>query len=521
MLMDELEEFRRLILDKGVKFNEGISRNENEYGWMIDTREVILNSRGSYLASKLLYEKFLEFNCNNVGGLTLAADPLVSYIVLLGSQNNKNINGFIIRKEPNKFGLQKLVEGDFNHGQEVVIIDDLINSGENIKKAIEVVEMNGGIVKGILALINYENLKVNLDKYPIKYLFTLGDFYIKNKIENGKEESTVKLWSKDGINNWDSFVPRSSPVHHEGLVYFGTNEGKFFCLDSENGKERWSFNLNINNPKGILSSPVIQDNKVFFGAYDGIFYCLDANDGKLIWKNKLGNWVGSSPVVFGDNLFVGVEYGAKQGALACLDVKDGELKWHLKTNHFIHSSPAAIKEVVVVGCNDGCVYAAGVDDGKLLWKYDIGKEIKAGFAVDEDLGYVYFGAFDGCIYCITIDKGEVVWKRRVSDIVYSTPEIVGDYLVCSVASSRVFVLNKKNGEIEWFYNTKEMIFSSTKTVDNKVFCGCNDCFLYVLDLRNKELISKYYVGKKILTKPLVVGENIYLGCKGGFVCINN
>lgn len=514
--MDKWEELRQLMVDRGVKLDEGVNANGSQCHWLVDCREVLLVPRGAELITKLLYEKFKTFKSKTVGGLTLAANPIVSYLLLRGIEKKRPVSGFIIRKKPKYNGLQKLIEGDFTPGESVVVVDDLINSGGTIFRAIEIVEEHGCTVEGVLTIVNFSNKGLRRLKetgYRTEYLFTLEDLFVRNKKE---DISVPKIsWQMEGINNWPESVPRSTPVMHKGKLLFGTNEGSFMSVDSKDGKKVWSLDLDVENPKGILSSPCLVGDRVYFGAYDGYIYCLDANDGKVIWKKKRGDWVGSSPVICGDELAIGIEYGKRGGVFLGCSAEDGMLRWHHETNHYIHSSPACAEGFSVVGCNDNHVYA--VKEGKLVWKKDMGREIKAGFVIEE--GKVYFGCFDGYCYCLDISDGSEIWKRRLGRIIYSTPEIVEGSVVVSTVSKRIFSLDKSTGSINWYYNTEGRCFSYTSTVDGKVYCGCCAGYLYVIELDSGQLLKKWNVGLEVLTKPLVKDGKVYVGGKGGFICI--
>ena len=112
--MESWEELRQLMINGAVKFDEGVDKKGKPNHWLIDCREVMLTPRGSFLISKLLYEKFKTFKSNNVGGLITAGIPMVSFIVHLGYQDKNPISGFFIRNEPKKSGLKKLIEGGVN-----------------------------------------------------------------------------------------------------------------------------------------------------------------------------------------------------------------------------------------------------------------------------------------------------------------------------------------------------------------------------------------------------------------------
>ncbi|MBL7056008.1 PQQ-binding-like beta-propeller repeat protein [Candidatus Woesearchaeota archaeon] len=518
-----LEELRQLLVDRGVKLNEGFNSDGSECRWLVDCREVMLIPRGSYLVSELIREKFKKFKSKTVGGLTLAANPLVSFIVLKKYEENDPVSGFIIRKKPKYNGLRKLIEGDFKPGESVVILDDLVNSGGSVFNAISIVEEAGCKVEGVLTIVNFGNkgLRELKEKgYKVEYLYDLEDLFIRNKDKKSVSVKPKVDWKINKVNNWEVSVPRSSPVMYKDSLLFGTNEGKFLSVNKKTGKTNWSIKLEIkNNPKKILSSPTVKGNKVFFGAYDGYLYCVNADNGSIIWKTRTGEWIGSSPCVYDGKVFVGIEYGLRGGSLCAYSLEDGKLLWYLRTRHYLHSSPAIDKKngMVVVGCNDGFVYAADCKTGKQLWKYGVGKETKAGFVMDS--GKVYFGSFDGNIHCLDIKDGKPIWKRRVGNLVYSTPEIVEDSIISSTVSKRIISLNKKTGSINWYYNTIGEIFSYTNTLDKNIYCGDDNGYFYVLNSETGNLIKKYGIGKSILTKPLIEGKKAYLGCKGKFVCI--
>ena len=64
------------------------------------------------------------------------------------------------------------------------------------------------------------------------------------------------------------------------VAYFASSsENKVYAVDAASGKIKWSFFTGA-SPR---MAPVIWKNKVYFGADDGIFYCLNAKTGKVIW----------------------------------------------------------------------------------------------------------------------------------------------------------------------------------------------------------------------------------------------
>jgi orotate phosphoribosyltransferase len=94
-----------------------------------------------------------------VGGLTLGADPVAYAIAaasFLESPRVQQLDAFSVRKEPKSHGTKRLIEGNFQPGDAVVVVEDVITSGESAARATRAVEESGGRVLGILAVVDRE-----------------------------------------------------------------------------------------------------------------------------------------------------------------------------------------------------------------------------------------------------------------------------------------------------------------------------------------------------------------------------
>lgn len=70
-----------------------------------------------------------------------------------------------IRSKPKCHGLENLIEGDLKRGQKVVVIEDLISTGDSSLKAAEAVNNFGAIVEGMLSIFTYD---FNISKEKFK-----------------------------------------------------------------------------------------------------------------------------------------------------------------------------------------------------------------------------------------------------------------------------------------------------------------------------------------------------------------
>jgi orotate phosphoribosyltransferase len=128
----------------------------------IDARLTTLDPRGARLIGEVGW-KLIKDNAaklgkqiNAVGGLTMGADPIAVSIALgaLSDDPPAVLQAFVVRKSVKAHGRQKLIEGNFQKGDLVVVIDDVITTGGSTLQAIEAVENAGGQVAFVLVLVD-------------------------------------------------------------------------------------------------------------------------------------------------------------------------------------------------------------------------------------------------------------------------------------------------------------------------------------------------------------------------------
>ena len=92
----------------------------------------------------------------SVGGLTLGADPIACAVSYASASTSRPLRAFTVRKELKAHGAGKLIEGPFRAGDRVAVIEDTITTGGSARKAIDAVRAGGGVVVGVLALVDRE-----------------------------------------------------------------------------------------------------------------------------------------------------------------------------------------------------------------------------------------------------------------------------------------------------------------------------------------------------------------------------
>lgn len=68
--------------------------------------------------------------------------------------NQLHLPFYLLRKEPKEHGLKKLIEGDIEKGQKILLVDDLISSGFSKLFAINALREEGATVGNLFIFID-------------------------------------------------------------------------------------------------------------------------------------------------------------------------------------------------------------------------------------------------------------------------------------------------------------------------------------------------------------------------------
>jgi len=260
----------------------------------------------------------------------------------------------------------------------------------------------------------------------------------------------------------------SSPAVAEGMVYFGSTDGRFFAVDPgffELGRSFAAANEGEHNARGgglsdedvqwrfdsgkeILSSPAVYGDMVYFGGEDGTLYALNKDTGKEIWTFETNGMVLSSPVVYDEMVF----FGGMDHYLYAVDRMSGVKLWKFKAGSMIFSSPAVSGDMVYFGSMDHHIYALSRSGGEKIWKFPTGSMILSSPAVADD--DVFFGSMDHYIYALDRKNGRLRWRMETEGPVSSSPSVSEDAVFIGGEDGAFYSLNRENGSPKWVFDTE-------------------------------------------------------------------
>jgi orotate phosphoribosyltransferase len=124
----------------------------------VDCRRTTMHAAGLVLIGDLGLAaiRAAGWGARAVGGLTLGADPVAYAIARASAGGPAPLDAFTVRKTAKAHGAQQRIEGCFETGMPVVVVEDVITTGASALEAVAQVRAAGGTVCGVLAVVDRE-----------------------------------------------------------------------------------------------------------------------------------------------------------------------------------------------------------------------------------------------------------------------------------------------------------------------------------------------------------------------------
>jgi len=265
----------------------------------------------------------------------------------------------------------------------------------------------------------------------------------------------------------------------------------------------------------------------------------------VAWKTELPGKGSSTPLVWGDRVFVTCFTGSKAADitrhLVCVDRKDGKILWQkavaatqpendfarqLQQHGLATHSPATDGERVYVFYGRTGVLAYDLD-GKELWRTEVGTYLNSfgsgsSLTLYKDLVLVNAAVEAGALVALDKKTGKQVWKTKFQDDCWTTPlvvEVSGRTEIVLNASRAVLGFDPANGKLLWQCEVSEPDYVSATPVarDGVVYVmgsGSNGKAFVAIkaggqgDVTKTNVLWKAKVGASY-GSPILVGENLF------------
>lgn len=148
----------QLLAERSAKQGQFTLASGKQSNFYIDARLTTMSPEGLSIIGPLGLATLRQvgWDVDAVGGLTLGADPISYAISYASAGSDHPLKAFTVRKEAKTHGTGKLIEGPLRPGDRVVVIEDVITTGDSALRAIEAVRNAKASVSGLMALVDRE-----------------------------------------------------------------------------------------------------------------------------------------------------------------------------------------------------------------------------------------------------------------------------------------------------------------------------------------------------------------------------
>jgi outer membrane protein assembly factor BamB len=277
--------------------------------------------------------------------------------------------------------------------------------------------------------------------------------------------------------------------------------------------------------------PVILGHTLYLDDDDASAKAIDARNGHKLWEHKLGTLAAASPAIGIQQklLFVPIlsRHGHRpgDGGLFALSLKDGRVRWSHIVGAGTESSPLAYGNAVYLGDQAGNVYSFNASTGRVNWRFQATSAVKGGPAYAD--GKIFFGDYSGRAYALDARTGHKVWAVTTSGTAfgfgsgnfYSTPAVAFGRVYMGNTDGRVYSFAESNGQLAWATGTSAYVYASAAVADPPgvgptVYLGSYDGNFYAFDARSGRVRWRHRAGGRISGSPTIVGDVIYFSDLG-------
>ena len=287
-----------------------------------------------------------------------------------------------------------------------------------------------------------------------------------------------------------------------------------------------------NDERYVRLVPTLVGNRIFVVDANGILYAINKNTGAKIWQQKIGQpATGGVGVLSNELLLVGTE----DGEVFAYKQKDGSRAWHTQLGSEILAAPQGVSnessEQFVVFSGDNTIYGLEVTKGEIDWEVNnpmpalVLRASSMPLAVGDE--EVYVGLSNGRVLALTAATGSRLWEhavtlprgrselQRMVDI-SGKMTLVDDTLYVVTYQGKAAALAVATGRERWERNMS----SYTGVNANKEYVTLSDTddAVYLLSAKDGTTLWKQdallYRG---LNTPVFFEDYVIVGDKQGYI----
>lgn len=273
---------------------------------------------------------------------------------------------------------------------------------------------------------------------------------------------------------------------------------------------RWTFQTQSTGTgpiRAIVPDVTVHDGIVYVGSKDDKFYAMYAATGEVRWERNVRSDVTTGAVLSEDGSIV--YFGTNSEGLLALETEDGSIRWEYNSDDVdsFNVRPTIYENVLIAPNVNGRIYAFDADpesekEGELKWVYPEPPRKKLGDFKEAGIAYndaFYIGNDDGTLHGVTISTGLPNGSARLrgDQMPYYDPGSDDDPepLRSVIARSGTDIYFGNDGDqiikytsnrIRWVYNTERPVRGDIDATESVVVATDRSGAIYALNPDERE-----------------------------------
>ena len=299
------------------------------------------------------------------------------------------------------------------------------------------------------------------------------------------------------------YFNRMAPIITDKLVIQGNAIDGIKAFDRSSGHEKWS--LNFKN--GVEGGATTDGDKLYFGANNGLFYCVDVNTGSVVWTHPLNSESLAQPLVQGNLVF----HITSNNIVYSFNKNTGQSMWIDSTNSVKsvmtvrgQTSPAYSKGILYVGFSDGNFAAYNAQTGRKIWNKRIGddkkfNDVDATAKVTDKC--VLISSYANSLYCLDKNSGSILWRH--DEGAFNSVLVSDGKIFYPTGNGEIHILDGDSGKL--LKKIIDLKGLSTEIVDFKDWIVYGESSGAIV-LKNKKTLQTdqiFFSGRGLVARPVV------------------
>ena len=298
---------------------------------------------------------------------------------------------------------------------------------------------------------------------------------------------------------------KMAPLLTEKLVIQGNAVDGMVAFDRDSGNKRWA--LQFKN--GVEGGATLANNKIYFGANNGQFYCVDAKTGDILWSFPLNSESLTAPLIRGSYVY----HITSNNTLHAFDGESGRELWvttkGLKAVMTVRgqTQPLFHNGVLYVGFSDGQFSALNAENGRELWSKRLGddkkfNDVDASARITDNC--VLVASYANALFCLDKKTGNIKWRHDVGG--FQPVLTVDNKIYYPTGNQEIHVLDGPSGKLLSKIAISKGFSTEIIAYNNFLIYGETKGSLVVLDRKTLEEVTRFSPGRGLFARPTIDEE---------------